>query len=123
MESDRVLMPHPEFLRKLVHEYETALAEEAASAVAVRTTRAQDLAYTLCVSTGTREVRAALETARHMLAAAGAAPAAERRTPAATTHGTPAAAEHRAPAARELVPTPRKITHTAPPAPAPAATA
>ncbi|MYX43598.1 DUF5133 domain-containing protein, partial [Streptomyces sp. SID89] len=39
-------MPHPEFLRKLVHEYETALAEEAPAAASVRTTRAQDLAYT-----------------------------------------------------------------------------
>ncbi|MEW5356587.1 DUF5133 domain-containing protein [Streptomyces sp. 16-176A] len=128
-----MLMPHPEFLRKLVHEYETALAEEAAAAAAVRTTRAQDLAYTLCVSTGTREVRAALETARRLLAATGAAPAAERRTPAVTTRRSPAATgrrtsaavERRAPAARETVPPPRTIAPSAPPlsAPAPAATA
>ncbi|MFI2642165.1 DUF5133 domain-containing protein [Streptomyces sp. NPDC018610] len=76
-------MPHPEFLRKLVDEYETALAEDTATAAAGRNTRAQDLAYTLCVSTGTRDVGAALEAARRMLAAAGAgAGAGERRMPA-----------------------------------------
>ncbi|MFF8594044.1 DUF5133 domain-containing protein [Streptomyces sp. NPDC015220] len=64
-------MPHPEFLRKLVDEYETALAEESVTAAGVRNTRAQDLAYTLCVSTGTRDVGPALEAARRMLAAAG----------------------------------------------------
>ncbi|GAA5082394.1 hypothetical protein GCM10023336_77110 [Streptomyces similanensis] len=85
-----MLMPHPEFLRKLVHEYETALAEETMAAAAGRHTRSQDLAYTLCVSTGTRDVRSALETARRMLAAA--APAAERRVPTV----------------REVVPAPRE---------------
>ncbi|MFK4148751.1 DUF5133 domain-containing protein [Streptomyces sp. NPDC004065] len=59
-------MPHPEFLRRLVDEYEAVLACESAD----RSIRAQDLAYTLCVTTGTREVGAALEAARHMLAAA-----------------------------------------------------
>ncbi|MGW7382315.1 DUF5133 domain-containing protein [Streptomyces sp. NPDC054794] len=69
-----MLMPHPATLRKLVDEYESLLAEELAAeepAAGARTTgpRAQDLAYTLCVSTGTREVRLALEAARSQLAA------------------------------------------------------
>ncbi|MGX4694132.1 DUF5133 domain-containing protein [Streptomyces sp. JNUCC 63] len=58
-------MPHPEFLRKLIAAYGTAPAESA---------RARDLAYTLCVSTGTRDVNLALRTAHRMLAPAGAAP-------------------------------------------------
>ncbi|MFI1534621.1 DUF5133 domain-containing protein [Streptomyces anandii] len=75
-------MPHPEFLRGLLDEYEAALAEERRTAASGRSTRAQDLAYTLCVSTGTRSVGPALEAARRMLAAA-AAPRTEKtpRTP------------------------------------------
>lgn len=71
-------MPHPEFLRRLLDEYETALAEEQRTAVSGRSTRSQDLAYTLCVSTGTRAVSPALEAAHRMLAAAGAPRAAAR---------------------------------------------
>ncbi|MEU6812808.1 DUF5133 domain-containing protein [Streptomyces sp. NPDC046831] len=73
MERDRVLMPHPDVLRKLVAEYHAALTEEPASAAGVPGRRAQDLAYTLCVSTGTREVGAALREARRMLSAAAPA--------------------------------------------------
>lgn len=61
-----MLMPHPAVLRTLVAEYEAATA----SGSAVVDTRAQDLAYTLCVSTGTREVTRALEVARSWLTAA-----------------------------------------------------
>ncbi|MEV6612631.1 DUF5133 domain-containing protein [Streptomyces sp. NPDC051051] len=61
-----MLMPHPAVLRTLVAEYEAATA---GGSTAVDT-RAQDLAYTLCVSTGTREVTRALEVARSWLAAA-----------------------------------------------------
>ncbi|MFJ4690682.1 DUF5133 domain-containing protein [Streptomyces sp. NPDC088766] len=61
-----MLMPHPAVLRTLVAEYEAATASGSAAA----DTRAQDLAYTLCVSTGTREVTRALEVARSWLAAA-----------------------------------------------------
>ncbi|WP_232838967.1 DUF5133 domain-containing protein [Streptomyces triticisoli] len=55
-------MPNPGFLRKLLADHEAAPAESA---------RARDLAYTLCVSTGTRDVNRALRTAHHMLVAPG----------------------------------------------------
>lgn len=69
-----MLMPHPAVLRKLVDEYE-ALCDTGSPE-----TRAQerDLAYTLCVSTGTRDVNQALQTARRWLEAASAADAAGR---------------------------------------------
>lgn len=63
-----MLIPNPTFLRQLVQEYESLHAEESAHA-AEPSPRARDLAYTLCVSTGTRDVRLALETAHRLLAA------------------------------------------------------
>ncbi|GKQ35619.1 DUF5133 domain-containing protein [Streptomyces sp. A012304] len=66
-----MLMPHPAVLRTLVDEYEAVTSTGSVAESA----RAQDLAYTLCVSTGTREVTLALETARRWLAAASAADA------------------------------------------------
>ena len=63
-----MLIPHPAVLRRLLEEYETAVAEDAATGG----TRAQDLAYTLCVSTGTRDVRDALQVARRILPATSA---------------------------------------------------
>jgi len=63
-----MLIPDPRFLRRLVDEYEELRAEQAATA-AEASPRARDLAYTLCVSTGTRDVRVALETAHRLLAA------------------------------------------------------
>ncbi|MFI6441288.1 DUF5133 domain-containing protein [Streptomyces sp. NPDC050759] len=63
-----MLIPDPAFLRRLVDAYEALRAEEAAK-VAEPSPRARDLAYTLCVSTGTRDVRRALETAHRLLAA------------------------------------------------------
>ncbi|MET9907561.1 DUF5133 domain-containing protein [Streptomyces sp. NPDC006476] len=65
-----MLIPHPAFLRKLVEEYESLRAEEAETGTGRVSPRAQDVAYTLCVSTGTRDVRHALETAHRLLAAA-----------------------------------------------------
>lgn len=67
-----MLMPHPAMLRRLVEEYETLTAHDGDGEADAgrRDLRAQDLAYTLCVSTGTREVGQALETARRLLAAA-----------------------------------------------------
>ncbi|MFJ8109371.1 DUF5133 domain-containing protein [Streptomyces sp. NPDC096132] len=64
-----MLRPHPAVLRALVEEYETLTAPGTPEARA----RAQDLAYTLCVSTGTRDVGPALEAARGWLTAAEAA--------------------------------------------------
>lgn len=68
-----ILMPHPEFLRKLVAEYEALQAgggTDAGAGAAERAARLRDLAYTLCVSTGTRDVAGALKAARLRLAAA-----------------------------------------------------
>jgi hypothetical protein len=59
-------------LRRLVDEYEALSAAEAGRGPAELSPRARDLAYTLCVSTGTRDVRRALEAARQWLATAPA---------------------------------------------------
>ncbi|MFI6559698.1 DUF5133 domain-containing protein [Streptomyces sp. NPDC050534] len=88
-----MLIPHPAVLHRLVEEYEAVVAEDAGTGGGCASTRAQDLAYTLCVSTGTRDVRHALQAARRMLAAtslagpeATGAPAVR---PAATEIGVP----------------------------------
>ncbi|MGW6472529.1 DUF5133 domain-containing protein [Streptomyces nigra] len=79
-----MLMPHPTLLRRLVDEYEALMTRTAPGEHPDRQDpRVQDLAYTLCVSTGTREVGQALETARHMLAASLDEPAAHRAAAAA----------------------------------------
>lgn len=65
-----MLMAHPLVLRDLVAQYEALEvlnASEADSAAARR--RMEDIGYTLCVSTGTRDVDAALVAARHRLLA------------------------------------------------------
>ncbi|MFD5080500.1 DUF5133 domain-containing protein [Streptomyces sp. NPDC058371] len=83
-----MLMPHPETLRKLVQEYEAVVAQEAAEGTGRPGRRAQDLAYTLCVSTGTRDVRSALAEARRQLAAATApAPSGAPSAPHGTSTG------------------------------------
>ncbi|QKV96470.1 DUF5133 domain-containing protein [Streptomyces sp. NA02950] len=62
-----MLMAHPVVLRRLIEQY-TALqvlhAEQGGTEVRQRM---DDLAYTFCVSTGTRDVDAALIAARHQL--------------------------------------------------------
>ncbi|MGW0841660.1 DUF5133 domain-containing protein [Streptomyces sp. NPDC002787] len=72
-----MLMPHPATLRRLVEEYESLMAHGGEQSDLQTARRAQDLAYTLCVSTGTRDVRQALEAARRQLAAAQATTTAE----------------------------------------------
>ncbi|MFG1664288.1 DUF5133 domain-containing protein [Streptomyces sp. Y7] len=67
-----MLIPHPAMLRGLVEEYEALMAHQGdgpEAAGRLRQVRVQDLTYTLCVSTGTREVGQALERARQLLAA------------------------------------------------------
>ncbi|MEV4788805.1 DUF5133 domain-containing protein [Streptomyces tuirus] len=76
-----MLRPHPAVLRRLVDEYEALVAAEAARGPAELSPRARDLAYTLCVSTGTRDVEHALEAAHRWLAAAPA-PARDTAVPA-----------------------------------------
>ncbi|KUN89395.1 hypothetical protein AQJ66_04315, partial [Streptomyces bungoensis] len=70
-----MLMPSPAVLRGLVEEYETLLAEETLAGAAEPSPRLRDLGYTLCVSTGTREIRGALAAARAHLATTASAPA------------------------------------------------
>ncbi|MFE1520831.1 DUF5133 domain-containing protein [[Kitasatospora] papulosa] len=62
-----MLNPHPVFLRQLVDDYLAALRNEDGLATGARAMRLHDLAYTLCVSTGTHDVRAALDRARRFL--------------------------------------------------------
>ncbi|WP_406368514.1 DUF5133 domain-containing protein [Streptomyces sp. NBC_00647] len=79
-----MLMPLPAAVRRLVAEYESLLAEETPGGTPP-SQRLRDLAYTLCVSTGTREIADALDTARSYLAetavASAAHPAAMRSGP------------------------------------------
>ncbi len=90
-----MLMPHPAMLRRLVEEYETLMAQEGDGEDdrRRREVRAQDLAYTLCVSTGTREVGRALRVARHLLAAADDPVAPARRRAFAADLDEPPAQE------------------------------
>ncbi|MEU2655078.1 DUF5133 domain-containing protein [Streptomyces sp. NPDC007325] len=62
-----MLMAHPVVLRNLIEQYETLQALQAEKGGAEVRRRMDDLAYTLCVSTGTRDVDAALIAARHRL--------------------------------------------------------
>ncbi|MDR6978902.1 hypothetical protein J2X68_005636 [Streptomyces sp. 3330] len=73
-----MLMPHPAVLRRLVDEYEALTRSGSPEAQPQEQAQARDLAYTLCVSTGTRDVRHALETAHQWLEAASSADAAVR---------------------------------------------
>ncbi|MFK0286043.1 DUF5133 domain-containing protein [Streptomyces sp. NPDC090499] len=89
-------MPHPATLRRLVDDYERAHAAQPVPDPAAR-----DLAYTLCVITGTRDIAAALAKARHLLAAtatAGLPPVTIPATPVVPVPGTavPGDARHRA---------------------------
>ncbi|MEU3948878.1 DUF5133 domain-containing protein [Streptomyces sp. NPDC029526] len=62
-----MLKPHPVVLRRLVDEYEALVGADTLPGPAGPNPRVRDLAYTLCVSTGTRDVRRALETAHQWL--------------------------------------------------------
>jgi hypothetical protein len=83
-----MLRPHPVVLRRLVDEYEALSAAVRASDPADVSARARDLAYTLCVSTGTRDVERALEAAHQWLATAPA-PARESAPPTVTGQSVP----------------------------------
>ncbi|MFF0190855.1 DUF5133 domain-containing protein [Streptomyces sp. NPDC005244] len=75
-----MLMPLPATLRRLVTEYEALIAEEKAGDPSTGR-RLADLTYTLCVSTGTREITPALETARTYVAMTAAVPPSAGRGP------------------------------------------
>ncbi|MGY3340218.1 hypothetical protein ACVW0K_006317 [Streptomyces filamentosus] len=60
-------MAHPAVLRELIAQYETLQVLDAENGGEEVRRRMDDLAYTLCVSTGTRDVDTALIAARHRL--------------------------------------------------------
>ncbi|MET8613813.1 MULTISPECIES: DUF5133 domain-containing protein [Streptomyces] len=62
-----MLMAHPAVLKNLVEQYETLRILHAEDGSAEVRQRMDDVAYTLCVATGTRDVDAALIAARHRL--------------------------------------------------------
>jgi len=62
-----VLMAHPAVLRNLVEQYDTLRILQAENGAAEVQQRMDDIAYTLCVVTGTRDIDAALIAARHRL--------------------------------------------------------
>ncbi|MEU9735119.1 DUF5133 domain-containing protein [Streptomyces sp. NPDC048002] len=62
-----MLMAHPAVLRNLIEQYETLNALHAQAGSPEVRRRMDDVAYTLCVSTGTRDIDTALVAARHRL--------------------------------------------------------
>ncbi|MER7959834.1 DUF5133 domain-containing protein [Streptomyces sp. NPDC096030] len=62
-----MLMAHPAVLSNLIEQYETLRVLHAENGGAEVRQRLDDVAYTLCVSTGTRDVDAALIAARYRL--------------------------------------------------------
>jgi hypothetical protein len=63
-----MLLAHPAVLSNLLEQYETLLAQYAERGGAEARQRLEDVAYTLCVSTGTRDTDTALHAARRQLA-------------------------------------------------------
>ncbi|MGW6260965.1 DUF5133 domain-containing protein [Streptomyces sp. NPDC055085] len=96
-----MLMPLPATLRRLVTEYEALTASEGNTTAAARL-RLTDLSYTLCVSTATRDISDALNTARSYLAeteavhAAAPKPALQCRTIPAVTNPSVSTVSRRA---------------------------
>lgn len=66
-----MLMAHPALLNQLVEQYEALSALHAEDGGAEVRQRLDDVAYSLCVATGTHDVDAALVAARHRLPGAG----------------------------------------------------
>ncbi|WP_055697782.1 MULTISPECIES: DUF5133 domain-containing protein [Streptomyces] len=62
-----MLMAHPAVLTDLVEQYSMLRALHAEKGSPSVRSRMEDVAYTLCVSTGTRDIDAALIAARHQL--------------------------------------------------------
>ncbi|MFH8973397.1 DUF5133 domain-containing protein [Streptomyces sp. NPDC017890] len=67
-----MLMAHPAVLKNLIEQYETLRVLHAESNGEEVRRRMDDVAYTLCVSTGTRDIGAALQAARSRLSGARA---------------------------------------------------
>lgn len=64
-----MLLANPAVLRNLVEQYETLALLHAETGGVEARQRMEDVAYTLCVSTGTRDVDSALAAARRQLTA------------------------------------------------------
>ncbi|MBO8193640.1 DUF5133 domain-containing protein [Streptomyces oryzae] len=62
-----MLMAHPAVLLDLIEQYEALSALHAEDGSPESRRRMEDIGYTLCVATGTRDVDAALIAARHRL--------------------------------------------------------
>ncbi|MET9146248.1 DUF5133 domain-containing protein [Streptomyces sp. NPDC004042] len=62
-----MLLAHPVVLKNLIEQYETLRALHAEDSTEEVRRRMEDVTYTLCVSTGTRDIDAALVAARHRL--------------------------------------------------------
>ncbi len=62
-----MLLAHPAVLRNLVEQYETLRLLHAQEGSDLVRQRMDDVAYTLCISTGTRDIDTALIAARHRL--------------------------------------------------------
>ncbi|MBB5936718.1 DUF5133 domain-containing protein [Streptomyces zagrosensis] len=62
-----MLMAHPAVLQRLVEQYETLKALHAEAGDEAARQRMDDVAYTLCVSTGTQDVDTALISAKYHL--------------------------------------------------------
>lgn len=62
-----MLMAHPALMKNLVEQYETLRILHAEDGSSQMHQRMDDIAYTLCVSTGTSDVDAALIAARYRL--------------------------------------------------------
>ncbi|MEU1072855.1 MULTISPECIES: DUF5133 domain-containing protein [unclassified Streptomyces] len=65
-----MLMAHPAVLKDLVERYETLRTLYAQEASAEVGRRIEDVTYTLCVSTGTRDIEAALAAAHRRMSGA-----------------------------------------------------
>lgn len=62
-----MLLAHPAVLRDLIEQYEALSLLRAEDGSPEVRQRMNDVVYTLCVSTGTRDIDAALVAARHRL--------------------------------------------------------
>ncbi|MEU4351101.1 DUF5133 domain-containing protein [Streptomyces sp. NPDC023838] len=62
-----MLMAHPVVLNNLVEQYLTLHALHAEDGTEAARQRMNDVAYSLCIATGTRDIDAALIAARHNL--------------------------------------------------------
>ncbi|WP_329458912.1 DUF5133 domain-containing protein [Streptomyces sp. NBC_01497] len=63
-----MLMAHPAVLSNLIEQYETLHTLQAENGSTQSRQRLEDVSYTLCVATGTRDVDTALQAARQRLA-------------------------------------------------------